>query len=133
MKNQPVATSLRLMPLLALMLALGIPLQAEAKKLTVADMIPTLGRTTDGKYNIYNLQGELDDLSYATIEDGYVMQQGKLVRQSLVYQPDDLLGRMDFISVKDLNKNGYRCDFVCKDAQGHIVGLNPQRKWMLKK
>ena len=85
-----------------------------AKKATVKNPIKVTGKTADGRYNTYDLDGELDDLNYSSITG------------NIIYQPDDLPDRIPFISPKDTNKGVYVCEFVCKDAHGNIVGLNPQ-------
>lgn len=92
------------------------PMDAEARKVTVADLIPTTGKTVDQKYYTYDLQGELDDINYMSGDT--------------VYQPQDLKGLMPFIQRTDVNRNGYQCQIVCKDRQGHVVGLNPNVKWL---
>lgn len=83
-------------------------------------VIPTQGKTHDGKYPIYQIDGMLNDINYGSKVD------------STRYQPSDLLGHMVYLNPQDVGR-GYACDFVCKDDQDHIVGLNPQVKWMEKK
>jgi len=80
--------------------------------------IPTLGKTADGKYPVYNLQGDLEDLNYAS--------PGK------VWQPDDLLKRMSFVEPADVKAGLVRCEWICKNRANQVVGLNPQIKWMAK-
>lgn len=86
----------------------------------VSNPVNVIGSTKDGKYPIYDLSGELLDVNYRS-------------SRSIIYQPDDLVGRVNFIDMKDVD-HGYTCDFVCKDKEGHIVGLNPQRakQYMVK-
>lgn len=81
--------------------------------------VPAAGRTADGKYPLYVLEGDLDDLNYVS------------VRTNIIYQPRDLLRRMVFLAETDAKSNQYQCGFVCKDAKARIVGLNPQVRWML--
>jgi hypothetical protein len=81
--------------------------------------ISTAGKTADGKYPIYRLQGEIDDLTYMS--------------DNFVYQPNELIGKMEFIKKEDVNKGVYACGYVCKDKADHIVGINPAYKWMIKK
>lgn len=81
--------------------------------------VPATGRTADGKYPVYALEGGLEDLSYVS------------PRANTVYKPDDLLRRLVFLGESDTKGGQYQCEFVCKDRAGHIVGLNPQLKWML--
>jgi hypothetical protein len=83
------------------------------------DQIQVIGLTDDGKYNVYDLQGNLEDLNYITSKD-------------IVFSPMDLVTRLPFINESDKDKNGYQCRFVCKDSKGRIVGLSPDQKILLK-
>lgn len=92
------------------------PQEAEARKITVADLIPATGQTSDKKYYTYDLVGELDDINYFSGDT--------------VYQPQDLKGLMPFVQKADVNRNGYQCQIICKDRTGQVVGLNPNVKWL---
>lgn len=80
--------------------------------------IPVMGKTADGKYPVYNLQGDLEDLNYAS--------------PGRVWQPDDLLRRMTFVDAADVKAGTVRCEWICKNRANQVVGLNPQIKWMAK-
>lgn len=83
-----------------------------------APTIPTLGKTADGKYPVYNLQGDLEDANYAS--------------PGRVWQPDDLLKRMVFVDAADVKAGVARCEWICKNRAQQVIGLNPQIKWMAK-
>lgn len=75
--------------------------------------IKIVGKTADGKYPIYQLEGDVDALSYFS--------------PGLVWTPNDLLTKLVYVDPADVD-HGYTCDWVCKDSANHIVGLNPGRK-----
>jgi hypothetical protein len=75
--------------------------------------IKIVGKTADGKYPIYELEGDVNALSYFS--------------PGLVWTPNDLLTRLAYLEPADVD-HGYTCDWVCKDSANHIVGLNPGRK-----
>jgi hypothetical protein len=81
--------------------------------------IPTIGYTPEGKYPSYDLQGDLDDMWYMS--------------GNTKWEPQDLVGRMVYVDIKDVNKNGYKCDWICKDKYLNVVGLNPAIKANFKK
>lgn len=83
-----------------------------------APTIPTLGKTADGKYPVYNLQGDLEDANYAS--------------PGRVWQPDDLLKRMVFVDAADVKAGVAKCEWICKNRAQQVIGLNPQIKWMAK-
>jgi hypothetical protein len=73
---------------------------------------PLVVREQENKYQIYDLQGDLDDLNFHT-------------SQGVIYQRDELPERVNFISFKDQQSGKYQCEFICKDKKGNVVGLNP--------
>lgn len=83
------------------------------------EQIPVVGRTVDGKYPIYDLQGDLTDVNYFS--------------GNTVYTSGDLLPKMQFVDPQDMNAHGYACGFVCKDREGRTVGLSPAYKQFLEK
>lgn len=104
------------MAVIAAVVAAGAFNSAQAKQpAKVANPIAVVGKTADAKYNVYDLKGDLSDLNYAS-------------SKGILYQPDDLVKRMDFLKEEDANKGTYTCEFICKDKQGHVVGLNPSWK-----
>lgn len=101
--------------LLGLLLLSGI---STARAQGLPKSIPILGLDVNHKYPVYDLQGDLTDLSY--FSGDYVFQSG------------DLFSRMKDIRPEDVNHNGYECEFICKDSQGDVVGLNPQFRHIAK-
>lgn len=75
--------------------------------------IKVVGKTADGKYPIYELEGELNDTGYFS--------------SGVKWTANDLQSRLAYIAPEDVD-HGYSCDWVCKDSANHIVGLNPGRK-----
>lgn len=73
--------------------------------------VPVTGRTADGKYPVYGLEGELGDLNYFS--------------GNTVFRPNDLLGRMGYVSEADSHARGIQCDWICKNAAGQVIGLDP--------
>jgi hypothetical protein len=103
--------STRLVVILVAALTLSISASAQAKN--VRNPVPVVGKTADGRYPIYDIEGDLTDIAYST-------------SKSTIYHPDELPERIGFISNKDAkNKAAYDCEFVCKDKAGHVVGMNP--------
>lgn len=80
--------------------------------------VPVIGRTADQKYPVYGIKGDLEDINYMTTD-------GKTV-----YQPTDLFKRMGYVETSDVKGHGIQCEFICKNAAGQVIGLNPQVKWM---
>lgn len=78
----------------------------------VENPVKIIGSTQDGKYNIYDLKGDYSDQLYTT-------------SGSVVYRPEDLPIRLQFIAMEDANNGEYVCGFVCKNKQDQIVGINP--------
>lgn len=73
--------------------------------------VPVTGRTADGKYPVYGLDGEVGDLNYFS--------------GNTVFRPNDLLGRMGYVSDADSRARGVQCDWICKNAAGQVIGLDP--------
>jgi hypothetical protein len=76
-----------------------------------ATQIKILGKDVNGKYPVYDLDGDLTDVNY--FSGNYVFRSG------------ELLDRVGFIEKGDVNRNGYECEFICKDKTGNVVGINP--------
>lgn len=93
-------------------------------RFSLADQIPLTGKlSADGRYQVYRLEGELDDLNWfgwATAIDGS--------REPLVYKHNDLFKGMPFLEEADARSPNYACGYVCKDRLGQIVGINPSYK-----
>lgn len=79
--------------------------------------VPVVGRTSDSKYPVYALEGDLHDGPYTS------------TKANVIYQNDDLPRRMGFVQTGDVG-HGIQCDFICKNGAGQVVGLNPQLKKM---
>lgn len=93
--------------------AVAVPTPAAPVQTETAATIKVVGKTADGKYPIYELEGDLSDLKYFS--------------PGLAWTPDDLLTRLVYLEPADVD-NRYKCDWVCKDSANHIVGLNPAQK-----
>lgn len=85
--------------------------QASKSAKAVTNPIPVIGKTADQKYPVYGLEGDLDDFTFYA--------------NSVAYNTGDLEKRMVYLEKGDVDKNGYQCEFICKDSKGHTVGLNP--------
>lgn len=104
-----------MMPAKVESVAVAVPAPAAASATTEASaVLKIVGKTADGKYPIYELEGDVDDLRY--------MAPG-----GVIWMPMDLLNRMVYLEPADVD-HGYTCDWVCKDNANHIVGLHPGRK-----
>ena len=77
--------------------------------------IPAVGITADGKYNVWDLKGELNDINYSSLDD------------SLMWETSDIERMVPAINAADVG-HGYVCDFVCKNNRGQIVGIAPHLK-----
>ena len=79
-----------------------------------AAAVPSRGCTTDGKYNLYLLQGDDDDLKW-TIQKG-----GRDLRVDGQY----FLRHMAVVNEADAHH--FKCtEFFCRTKEGDIVGLHP--------
>lgn len=110
---------LRMAAVAAIIAAIGLSLPATAKDTKIVNPVPVVGKTADGKYDIYDLRGDLNDLNYVS-------------SMHIIYQPDDLPARIKFLDPADVKAGTYVCDFICKDKVGHVVGLNPNLKKLYK-
>jgi hypothetical protein len=88
----------------------------QAKK--VQPGIPVIGKSADGKYPVYKLEGDLTDINYFS--------------GNTSWQSGDLLTRMVFLEPQDVNHGKYFCEFICKDGFQNVVGINPSFKKLLK-
>lgn len=67
------------------------------------------------KYKIYPIDGsDLNDIGY-----NY---------RNYRYSPKEILTAIPPIKPEDVNRNGYRCDFLCVNSEGQVVGWNPLDK-----
>jgi hypothetical protein len=84
---------------------------------TAADLVPpstnvpTLGITADAQYPVYKIN--------EVVKGNYFIVNGQMHSNS------DLLGRMVIISEKHARSGQYKCDFLCRNGQGQVVGINP--------
>jgi hypothetical protein len=95
------------------------PHEADART-TDEFTIPVIGKTDDGKYSRFDLEGDLEDIKWFTNTTNYVYTSG------------DLLVRLPFIKKEDIDKGTYVCKFVCKDKEGYIVGQPESNRVYLK-
>lgn len=79
--------------------------------------IKIIGKSMDGKYPIYDLYGELEDMKWRSA--------GKL------YKSDYLFDHLVFIDQADVGKP-YSCGIICKDGFQNVVGLNPAYKFLAR-
>lgn len=82
--------------------------------------IKVIGKTADGKYPVYNLEGELSDTDWKA--GGRIYTSGDLMKKLVFLDQADAFGP----------NHQYECEFVCVDKQKRIVGLNPNFKKLLK-
>lgn len=102
-----------------LLAILSLPSVMAAKEVeSKATQIKILGKDIHGKYPVYDLDGDLTDVNY--FSGNYVFRSG------------ELLDRMDFVQQADVNRNGYECEFICKDGAGNVVGINPAYRYLGK-
>lgn len=72
-----------------------------------------IGKTADGKYNVYNITGPLDDISYEV--------------NNIQYSGGDLIRLLPAVDKADVGKT-VQCETICKNAAGQVVGVNPAYK-----
>lgn len=70
--------------------------------------IPVIGKS--GEFNIYKIEPK-DDLDALKYFSG-----------NTVYQPEDLTTRLPIIEKDKIAANGLRCEYLCADSKGNIVG-----------
>lgn len=76
--------------------------------------IPVVG--VEAKYRVYDIPTDnLDDISYF-INGTY-------------YTPELIMHSIPAIQKKDVDANGYKCEFLCINAKGQVVGWNPNVKY----
>lgn len=80
--------------------------------------IPVIGKSADGKYPVYMLEGDLTDINYFS--------------GNTSWRSGDLLTRMVFLDPQDVNHGKYFCEYICKDGFQNVVGINPSFKKLLK-
>ncbi len=93
-------------------------LMAPREAVAESAQIKILGKDVNGKYPVYDVQGDLTDINY--FSGDYVFRSG------------ELMNRLKFIQKQDVNANGYECEFICKDRAGNVVGINPAFKHLGK-
>lgn len=75
--------------------------------------IYTVGKTADGKYNVYNVTGDLDDFNFKA--------------GNAMYSERDVIKYLNAVDAKDVGKT-VKCYTICKNAAGQVVGVNPSYK-----
>lgn len=85
------------------------PHEAHAKD---SEALRPIGKSQDGKYRVYNLEGGLSDVNW-------------FATTTTVYNSKFLAERIGYIQKNDVNNGQYVCEYVCKDKLGRIVGVNP--------
>jgi hypothetical protein len=78
-----------------------------------------IGKSADGKYAAYDVQGDLDDINWFS--------------GNTAYNGDALFKVLPMIAEDDAKSKAYQCGFICKDVKGSVVGIDPAYKWMAKK
>jgi hypothetical protein len=78
------------------------------------DIIKPTGR--DGKYPVFAQisNADLDDFRYNI--------------DSSMYDVDQLMKVLPSIHPEDVGKGGIRCEFLCVNAKGQVIGWNPYRR-----
>lgn len=94
--------------------------QAAAPSCAKKPCVPVVGRTADGKYPVYALEGELEDFNYFS------------PKTNTQWSADAVVYRLAFADEADRKAGRIKCEVVCKNPAGQIIGANPQRKWMVK-
>lgn len=124
-KKIPVFVQFAMMVLLADLLFFSF---AHAKEAPVMQMlkwqnssspIKITGITDDGKYPVYDIEGDVTDLSYKA--------------GNFLYTSGDLVHMLVFLDPNDAKSKRYICEFLCKDKKGQAVGLNPSFKFLVHK
>lgn len=93
------------------LLALCSNLATAADLVSPSTNVPTLGITADAQYPVYKIN--------EVVKGNYFIVNGQM------YSNADLLGRMVIISEKDARSGQYKCDFLCRNGQRQVVGINP--------
>lgn len=71
------------------------------------------GKTADGKYNVYNVVGDIDDFNFKA--------------GNLQYSDSEMLKYLDGVDAKDVGKT-IQCEAICKNKAGEVVGVHPAQK-----
>ena len=75
------------------------------------------GKTADGRYNVYRVEGGLDDFQYT----------GTIGGQSYMWTDVDLYNHLPRVNRKDIDGKNIRCNnAVCFDRAGHLIGAAPK-------
>lgn len=77
--------------------------------------IYNIGKTADGKYNVYNIQGDLSEPNWTV--------------GNYVYSEADMLRFLPAVDKADVGKT-VQCETLCKNAAGQVIGVNPIYKAM---
>ncbi|MDQ2988788.1 MAG: hypothetical protein M3R60_06775 [Pseudomonadota bacterium] len=93
------------------LLALCSNLAAAADLPPPSANVPTLGITADAQYPVYKIS--------EVVRGQYFIVGGEM------YSNADLLGRMVIITERDAGSARYQCDFLCRNGQKQVVGINP--------
>lgn len=80
--------------------------------------IPTLGITADGLYPVYKIN--------EVVKGQYFIVRGQM------YSNGDLLGRMIIVSERDARSGKYQCNFLCRNSQLQVIGINPLYAGMIQ-
>jgi hypothetical protein len=67
------------------------------------------GKTADGKFNVYNITGEIDEPNWNV--------GGKL------YSGNDMIRYLDGVPAAMDGKGGIRCETICKNGLGQVIGV----------
>lgn len=93
------------------LLALCSNLAAAADLPPPSSNVPTLGITADAQYPVYKIA--------EVVKGQYFIVNGQM------HSNADLLGRMVVIRERDVGSARYQCDFLCRNGQQQVVGINP--------
>jgi len=93
-------------------MSLTLPLTSTAAQPTAVgkSKIMIVGKTADGKYNVYNLHANGDPTL------------GPWSVGNTLYTENDLIKLLEPVADKD-NGHGYECEVVCVDKAHHVVGV----------
>lgn len=77
------------------------------------------GKTADGKYNVYNVEGDLSDTNWTA--------------GNRLYSANDMIALLDGVPTAAMGKNGVKCETICKNAAGQVIGVPEGYKQIAKK
>lgn len=96
----------------------------EPKPIGKMGYIPIMGKTEDGKYYRYGLDG---------MGEPVIEAHKYLVGKSTILDSGYVFPRIGFLSEQDAEKNpAYKCENICIDKSGYVVGIHPGFKGTLK-